>query len=199
MADHDRDRIARCLTSGGVALLPTDTVYGLAAAPGRPSAIEAIFEMKDRPAHMNLQVLMPEAADPASIGCVAPAVAAALLADMALRPNVTFILPLDAGRKPEWLSERDEVGVRYPADPRTQAVLSITGPLFATSANAHGQPPGVDCGEIVKSLTRAPDEIWDVGRLGGTASTVVNFNADPPHVLRWGVLTDLSEFGLGHA
>ena len=92
----------------------------------------------------------------------------------------------------------EEAGVRIPGDARIQAVLAATGPLFATSANAHGQPPGQSCEEILAALDGAPDAVWDVGPLGNIASTIVNFNADPPCVLRWGVIDDLTEFGLGH-
>jgi tRNA A37 threonylcarbamoyladenosine synthetase subunit TsaC/SUA5/YrdC len=116
-----------------------------------------------------------------------------------LRARITFILPLDADSKPAWLSDRVEVGVRIPDDDRIQAILALTGPLFATSANLHGRPPGIACSAILADLKGVPAAVWDVGQLGGTASTVVNFNAEPPKVLRWGVVDDLTKFGLGHA
>lgn len=191
--------IARALNDGGVVLAPTDTVYGLAARPDRPGAADRIFGLKRRPRNVNLQILLPEDADPGVIGAEITDGARSLLADTKIRAAITFILPLAADRKPVWLAARDEAGVRIPADPRIQAVLAETGPLFATSANAHGRPPGETCPEILAQLDGAPDAVWDVGRLGGTSSTVVNFNADPPVVLRWGVVTDLKAYGLGHA
>lgn len=199
MHDSEAQTLADALAAGGAALAPTDTVYGLVARPDRPAAIERIFEMKKRPEHMNLQALLPIDQDVREIGALPPPAAAALLARDDIRAGITFILALDPARKPDWLSKRTEIGVRIPADPRIQTLLSLTGPLLATSANAHGEPPGRTAPEILAQLAAPPDAVWDAGELGGTASTVVNFNADPPTVLRWGVVADLTEFGLGHA
>jgi len=161
-------------------------------------AIMRIFRMKKRPQQMTLQVLLPNCMNVEAIGAVSDA-AAALLARQDLAAGITFILPLNADSKPDWLGERSEAGIRIPGDPRIQAVLAATGPLFATSANVHGHPPGRTCDEILAQLDGAPDAVWDAGPLGGTASTIVNFNATPPEVIRWGVVEDLTEFGLGHA
>ena len=78
-------------------------------------------------------------------------------------------------------------------------VISETGPLYATSANAHGKPPGKTVADILADLDGAPDYVADGGRLVGVNSTVVNFNADPPRVERWGAVDDLTAYGLGHA
>ena len=200
MVDFDGDarRLQAALDAGGAVLAPTDTVYGLLARPDQPEVVKRIFALKRRPAHMILQTLLPTATPPDAIGCKPPEAAEAILQRDDLRPKITFILPLDQATKPAWLSERDEVGVRIPADPRIQTLLALTGPLFATSANAHGRPPGRTVAAILADLDGAPDAVWDAGELGGDASTVVNFNATPPAVLRWGVANDLSEFGLGH-
>lgn len=198
MPEAKAQELADALAAGGVCLAPTDTVYGLIAKPDRPSAVERIFLLKKRPPHMNLQALLPSDADPADIGAAMPAAVAELWARVDLRPKATFILPLDDGRKPAWLRARNEIGVRVPADDRIQALLRLTGPLLATSANAHGQPPGRTVPEILAQLDGAPAAIWDAGQLGGEASTVINFNVEPPTVLRWGALQDLEAFGLGH-
>ena len=198
MTDYKVRETAAALIRGGVALVPTDTVYGLAARPDMMGAILRIFRMKKRPQNMNLQVLLPENFNIALLGAVTDA-AEKLIRRKDLAGGITFILPLRPEAKPAWLGERSEAGVRIPDDPRIQAVLAATGPLFATSANVHGQPPGQTCDAILAQLDGKPDAVWDVGPLGGVASTVINFNATPPEVLRWGVVDDLTEFGLGHA
>lgn len=198
MTDLKVREVAAALIRGGVALVPTDTVYGLAARPDMIGAILRIFRMKKRPDNLNLQILLPERMQVGAIGAVSGA-AEALLNRKDLAAGITFILPLATNKKPDWLGERSEAGIRIPGDSRIQAVLDATGPLFATSANVHGHPPGRTCDEILAQLDGAPDAVWDVGPLGGVASTVVDFNAAPPKVLRWGVVEDLTEFGLGHA
>ena len=108
------------LLVGGVALLPTDTVYGLAAHPEHPSAQEKIFTLKKRPQSLNLQILLPLETHPAKLGAFVPETANALLDDDALRPLVTMVLRLDSARKPQWLAHRDEAGFRIPNDPNIQ-------------------------------------------------------------------------------
>ena len=198
MTETTPQTIARALADGGVALAPTDTVYGLLAAPTRPEAQDRIFKLKKRPQTLNLQILLPKDFLLSKLGLEVPSAASKMLADAEICPSITFIFPLNALTKPDFLSHRIELGVRVPADQRIQAVLALTGPLFATSANAHGEPQGRTPAAILAQLDGRPDAVWDAGELGGEASTVINFNADPPAVLRWGVVRDLSAYGLGH-
>lgn len=198
MPDMDPKAAASALLAGGVALLPTDTVYGLVAHPEHALASKRIFVLKQRPDALRLQILTGSQADLDRIGAIRPSAADGLLGDTDLRGGITFIMALDPVRRPDWLGERDEAGVRFPADPFMQAVIRDTGPLFATSANAHGKPPGETVADILADLDGAPDHVADGGRLVGVNSTVVNFNAVPPRIERWGAINDLSQFGLGH-
>lgn len=199
MTDADPKAAANALLAGGVALLPTDTVYGLVAHPEHPRAARQIFKLKQRPDALRLQVLAGSKSDLDQIGAVLSPAAEALLDSDAVRGGVTFILALDPARRPEWLAERDEVGVRFPDDVFIQSIIGETGPLYATSANAHGKPPGETVNAILADLDGAPDFVADGGRLIGVNSTVVNFNADPPRIERWGAIDDLRAYGLGHA
>ncbi|MBT6312683.1 MAG: L-threonylcarbamoyladenylate synthase [Alphaproteobacteria bacterium] len=199
MAERDPKAAASALLAGGVALLPTDTVYGLVAHPEQPLAARRIFQLKRRPDALRLQVLAGSLADLGRIGARLPPAAEALLSNDAIKGGITFIFALDPALRPEWLEDRDEVGVRFPADTFIQNVISETGPLYATSANAHGKPPGKTVADILADLDGAPDYVADGGRLVGVNSTVVNFNADPPRVERWGAVDDLTAYGLGHA
>jgi L-threonylcarbamoyladenylate synthase len=199
MVDHDPKAAASALLAGGVALLPTDTVYGLVAHPEQPLAIRRIFQLKQRPDALRLQVLARSLDDLERIGAILPSSAEALLANATIRGGITFIFALDPDRRPDWLSERDEAGVRFPDDAAMQDIIGETGPLFATSANAHGKPPGETVDAILADLDGEPDYVADGGRLVGVNSTVVNFNSDPPRIERWGAVADLSAYGLGHA
>jgi tRNA A37 threonylcarbamoyladenosine synthetase subunit TsaC/SUA5/YrdC len=75
-------------------------------------------------------------------------------------------------------------------------MLLSTGPVFATSANAHGNKPGKTVSAILSQLDGSPDFVWDAGLLSDEASTVINFNNDPPVELRRGAAGDLSKFGV---
>jgi L-threonylcarbamoyladenylate synthase len=199
MAESDPKAAASALLAGGVALLPTDTVYGLVAHPEQPLAARRIFQLKRRPDALRLQVLAGSLADLERIGAQLPPAAEALLSNDAIKGGITFIFALNPALRPEWLADRDEVGVRFPADAFNQSVISETGPLYATSANTHGKPPGETVADILADLDGAPDYVADGGRLVGVNSTVVNFNTAPPRIERWGAVDNLTEYGLGHA
>lgn len=191
-------KAATVLEAGGVVLAPTDTVYGLMASPGHAAAQVKIYRLKRRPTNMNLQLLCPDNFDLKAIGAVISLVAAELFLNEHLRPKITFILPLDPLTKPDWLAHREEVGLRVPAASTLQAMLEKTGPVFATSANAHGKKPGKSIADILPQLDGSPDYIWDAGELSDEASSVINFNNDPPLELRRGAAGDLSRFGVDH-
>ena len=199
MAESDLKAAASALLAGGVALLPTDTVYGLVAHPEQPLAARRIFQLKRRPDTLHLQVLAGSLADLKRIGAQLPLAAEVLLSNDAIKGGITFIFALDPALRPKWLADRDEIGVRFPADAFIQRLINETGTLYATSANAHGKPPGETVADILADLDGAPEYVSDGGRLAGVNSTVVNFNADPPRIERWGAVTDLTTYGLGHA
>jgi L-threonylcarbamoyladenylate synthase len=64
----DINEAADCLKIGGVALLPTDTVYGLAASPLFPNAVAQIFKLKARPMQQNLPIMVASVKDMEDMG-----------------------------------------------------------------------------------------------------------------------------------
>ncbi len=161
------------LLDGGVALLPTDTVYGLAVHPRRPGAIDALFALKDRPRTRNLPIMVATPDELPALGVQVTEAARRLLAAFSPGP-LTVALGIDAAVAPGWLAGRDEIGVRVPSDPDLRALLSDVGPLLVTSANAHGEPTAQAPGPILDQLVGRPDAVVDGGVRSGVPSTVVN-------------------------
>ena len=174
------------LLGGGVALLPTDTVYGLAVHPRRPEAIDALFALKDRPRTRHLPIMVATPDELPSLGVQVPDTARRLLGTFSPGP-LTVALGIDDSA-PSWLAGRDEVGVRVPSDPDLRALLSDVGALLVTSANAHGEPTAQAPGPILAQLAGRPDAVVDGGERSGVPSTVVNCHVDPPRVEREGAI-----------
>ncbi|HJR46346.1 MAG TPA: L-threonylcarbamoyladenylate synthase [Actinomycetota bacterium] len=174
------------LDAGGVIVIPTDTVYGLAARPTLPDAVKRIFEVKERPDERALPVLG---------GSIDPLREVALLDEVALRLAERFwpgplslVLPRAAGfDHPLGGTDDGTVAVRIPAFDATLDLLTHTGPLAVTSANRSGAPPAVTVDEARAALGDAIDVFIDGGRVGGAPSTVVTL-VGPPRVLRAGAL-----------
>ena len=98
----------------------------------------------------------------------------------------TLILPNPAARFP-WICgmSPEKIGVRVPDLPPAAAeVVRELGVVVATSANLHGEPDPRSAEELAPELRGLV--VVDVGELPGTPSTVIDFTAEEPRVLRQG-------------
>ena len=165
--------------------MPTDTVYGVAARPDVPGAIEAIFHVKGRPEDRPLPIL---AAAPADLDAVAVLDGrAALVAQRFWPGGLTLVLPRARGFD-VWLGGTGEatVAVRIPACEVALGVLRRAGPLAVTSANRSGQPPATTVEEARRALPGVQVFV-DGGPRHGAPSTIVSLVGEP-QILRAGAI-----------
>lgn len=167
-AERAVDETVAALERGGVVLLPTDTVYGLAALP-TAAGLDRIFELKDRPAQRAVAVLVASRAQAEEVAVVGAA-DAALMAEFWPGP-LTLVLPRREPDAPFGAAD-GTIGVRSPARALVRAVAERVGPLAVTSANRSGEPTEIDAMGAARSLVGAADLIVDGGPCDGVASTV---------------------------
>lgn len=172
------------LGAGGLALLPTDTVYGLAAALDDEGAIAALYALKGRPRSQPCQVLLCAAAlRHAAIAALPAPVARA--AGALLPGPATCLVPDPAGRYRAASGDQPGVvGLRAPVLPAAFAALDL--PLIATSANHPGGTDPRRVAEVPADLRAGVAAAVDLGPLPGVASAVVDLRplvADEPAVL----------------
>ncbi len=176
--------VRHALLGGGLAIVPTDTVYGLAAALDSAQGIDALYALKGRPRSRPCQVLvytddlLAEALDP--LDEVTARAARALLPGAAtcIVPDQTGRYAVAAGGQP------GAVGLRAPR--MDGAILLLDIPLVATSANDPGGPDPAVIGDTPTQFRRSGVLSLDAGRLPGTASAVVDLRplaAGQPAVL----------------
>ncbi len=194
-------RVIEVLEAGGTVVLPTDTVYGLAAHPRRPEGIDRVFAAKARDRSVALAVLAGDAAS-----------ARGLIDDSALdssgRAAVDTLmgwawpgpLTLVAPRAAAWHDvdlggDPGAIGVRVPDAPLVREVTGRIGPLAVTSANRSGEPTPTDAREAVASLTGPVDLVVDGGPRAASASTVLDVRSVPFTVVRAGSI-DVTEVDL---
>lgn len=185
------DRLAQlteALSGGGLALVPTDTVYGLVAALESEAGVEALYRLKDRPREQPCQVLLlGDVARESALSGLAPAERAA--AD-ALLPGPTTCIVGDRGGLYARAAggEGGSVGLRAPAMRGELTALDL--PLVATSANEPGGPDPATVDAVPARLRDAVEEVWDAGRLPGVASAVIDLrplaDGGPARLLREG-------------
>jgi L-threonylcarbamoyladenylate synthase len=186
------DAAARALRDGGLVVLPTETVYGIACRPDDPQATARLFDAKARPRGLNLAVLAASADEALALVERTP-FAEAFAA--ALWPGpLTMVLPRGE-RAAAWaLGDEDgTVGVRVPDLPLARALLARTGPLAVTSANRSGESPAATTEELLAAFGSevAVYLTVEAGAAGsGEPSTVIDLT-DPPRIrlLRTGAFT----------
>lgn len=180
--------LVRSLQRGGVVVVPTDTVYGLAVSPDFPDSVERLYALKQRPRHMNLPIMVADIAAMETLGVAINDRARRLLESEYVPGALTVAIGFVDQATVPWLEGRDEVAIRIPNDQRLLAVLRQTGPLLVTSANASGQDTPKNVGEILEQLNGTPDLAIDGGEIKTIPSTIVNCRLDPPVVEREGVI-----------
>lgn len=181
-------RAADCLDAGGVVLLPTDTVFGLAALPGNAGAVARIFALKDRPAHKNLAVMVSNADQLEAIGVRVTDQVRALLNSPFCPGPLSLAVGLHEEGRADWLVDRDELAFRIPDDRFLLDLIDRTGPLLVTSANRSGMDTPGTAAEAAAQLAARPDLVIEGRHCGAMPSTLVNCRRNPPVIERVGVI-----------
>jgi tRNA threonylcarbamoyl adenosine modification protein (Sua5/YciO/YrdC/YwlC family) len=195
--DHEGaiERAAAALAAGGVIVLPTDTVYGLAALPGDRAATDRLFELKGRSEQTPLAVLCGSRVQ--ALDLVDPAAIPDLEAPTARwwPGPLTIVAPRRVGVHLYLGEPSSTIGLRVPDHDVVRQLAGLVGPIAATSANRHGHVTPATAVAAAGDLLGPVDLVVDGGVLGQGASTVVDATQQPWRVLREGPITAL-ELGI---
>jgi L-threonylcarbamoyladenylate synthase len=180
---------AGVVARGGVLAIPTESSYGLAADPRSRRGVEAIYRVKSREAGKPLPVLVASLDQLALLG-VDAAAPDAIRAARCWPAALTVVLPLSADAPPlPAAAGGRSVAVRLPDLPALRALLAVTGPLTATSANPSGGDPILDPAAAAALLAGTDALLVDGGVLpGGPPSTLIAFDGSHLRILRPGRL-----------
>lgn len=186
------DAVAGAITAldaGQVVLLPTDTVYGLAASAARAEHTRGLYRLKGRGAGQPTALLAVSVAQlEAALPELRPGDRAAI---EALLPGPYTLVVANPGRRFAWLagSRPETLGVRVPElPPAAAAAVGAAGPVVATSANEPGGPDPRGVADVPERLLKGCAAVLDAGPLPGIASTVLDLTGAEPRVLREGAV-----------
>ena len=184
------DEAVSVLRNGGVAAIPTDTVYGLAAAYDDDVAVDRVFRIKNRPSGLAVPLLLDDASSveryvsdiPESFWAVAETFWPGPLT-IVLRKSPLVSNKLTAGR--------DTVGLRVPDHLLARHISkSLDRAITGTSANLSGSPSLTTARAVIEQLGHLVDLVIDGGDASGTtASTVLDLSGESPAILREGGIT----------
>jgi L-threonylcarbamoyladenylate synthase len=160
-----------CIAAGGVAVFPSDTVYGLACDPESRAAVERMYALKGRPPDKPSAVMFFDAglalAALPELGSRTRA-----LAERLLPGGVSLVLPNPRGRYP--LAGGDALGLRVPDVP---LLRRVGRPVLQSSANLTGGADARRIEDVPSAIRAGADLVVDAGELPGTPSTVVDLRA----------------------
>ena len=183
------DAAAAAIGRGELVLIPTDTVYGVAADAFTPSAVTALLAAKNRGRTMPVPVLIGTASTLAGLVVKPPAVANDL-AEAFWPGGLTLVLEYAPSLAWDLGDAEGTVAVRLPDDEVARDLLRRTGPLAVSSANRSGRPAATTAQKAVDQLGLHAAVVLDDGpREGSAASTIVDCTGPVPRVLRLGALS----------
>lgn len=195
---------AQIINAGGVIVVPTDTVYGVACDPFNEAAVAKIYQLKRRPRTKALQILMSSVSDLEKLGLYLPSPLDVLAekflpggySPIARAKKDSVATRLATLCKADESSEQSQAtqGVRVPDCPELMKILRVTGPLAASSANRSGNE---SADSVEEAFAAFGDEIPLYLNAGPTrshvASTVVGADSrdkDGIVILREGVISE---------
>ncbi|HEX3705155.1 MAG TPA: L-threonylcarbamoyladenylate synthase [Mycobacteriales bacterium] len=182
------EEAAAAIRSGELVVLPTDTVYGVAADAFLPQAIDALLAAKGRDRSMPVPVLVASPSMLSALVDQMPETASAL-SEQFWPGALTLVLRHTAHLVWDLGDSKGTVAVRMPANELAQDLIARTGPLAVSSANRSGHPAATTMMDARLQLGAAVSVYLDGGASGGSvASSIVDITGDRPRLLRAGAL-----------
>lgn len=179
----------RELSAGRLAVIPTDTVYGIAADAFTPSAVQSLLAAKGRGRDLPTPVLVGswEGLDGLVTRLPQPA---RILMEAFWPGGLTLVVRHSPALAWDLGDAHGTVAVRMPLHAVALELLARTGPLAVSSANRSGQPAATTAAEAELQLGAAVGVYLDGGPSPSTvASSIVDVTGELPRVLREGVLS----------
>ena len=182
--------VAKCIKQGGIAVFPTETVYGIGVNGLNENAIKKLYEVKQRPEKKPISLLVNSLDMINEIAKDITTVEYALIEKFFPGPLTLVLKKKDI--VPNILTpDIDTVGIRMPANEIALKLIEYAGvPIATSSCNISGKPSATNLQEIIKDFEGKVDYFIDNGPSKiGLASTVVQMIGGEPKILRQGYIT----------
>lgn len=188
-------RLARvAIGRGELVVLPTDTVYGVAADAFNPKAVQRLLDAKGRTRQSPPPVLIPGIPTLDALASEVPDQVRALVAEF-WPGGLTVILPARDSLQWDLGETGGTVALRMPDNRVALELLSETGPLAVSSANLTGEPAAETAAAAEAMLGESVAVYLDGGSGGAAGSTIVDATGllkegGELKIVRHGVISD---------
>ncbi len=191
---HGIQQASEIIMRGGIAVFPTDTVYGIGCNPRNRESVQRIYKIKSRDPSKPLPVLVHSRETAEKIAIFDDA--SSRMAARFWPGPLTMLLKVADGNLKTALNLDDKIALRVPNHRCTQELLRICGMLVGTSANVSGHVPFTNPERCPKEI-RNCDVFVDGGVVqGGVESTIVESEDGEIRIIREGFLDRETVLGL---
>jgi len=184
-------RVEEILRAGGVAIVPTDTVYGIIADATNDEAVKKIFSLKRRPLEKSLPIFVKDIQSARWFAYISDIKAQFL--ERIWPCNITIVFHHKEKLPSVLTGGADTIALRIPNHKfLLQLLTTFDRPIVQSSANIAGFPPAKNIEELrayFGSCDFELDLVVDAGVIQGTASTVLDFTRSDLRVVRTGLIT----------
>ena len=181
--------VSEAILQGHLAIIPTDTVYGVAAKP-TSECVAKLFTAKQRPPERPVPLLISDVGVLPRVVCEWPDTARQL--SQKFWPGaLTIVVPARHDVPPEITAGYSTVGIRMPDHAVAKAIIARAGGILAvTSANRSNEPPTTSARAAAKALAGSVRYVMDAGETAsGLPSTVIALNGQTITLLREGAIS----------
>jgi tRNA threonylcarbamoyl adenosine modification protein (Sua5/YciO/YrdC/YwlC family) len=176
------------IRKGRLVVLPTDTVYGLAADAFDAESVRRLLSAKGRGREMPPPVLVSATTTLDALAVGVPEWARVLVEHYWPGP-LTIVVAQQSSLQWDLGDTRGTVAIRMPNDPVALELLTRTGPLAVSSANKSGRPPATNVASAIDMLSEDVEVFLDGGSTtDDQASTIIDCTGDNARVLRVGAI-----------
>lgn len=183
--------VARTIRQGGIAVFPTETVYGIGTNGLKENSVKRLYEVKQRPLNKPISLLVNGINMINEIAQEITDLEKALIKEFFPGP-LTIILKKKDTVPNIVTANSNMVGVRMPSNEIALKLIEYAGvPIATPSANISGKPSGTNMEDIMKDFEEKVDYFIDDGPSKiGISSTIVQVIDGVPHILRQGKITE---------
>ncbi len=183
LEDAQIKQAAKVLADGGLVIIPTETVYGIAADAANKKALDKLYLIKKRPKDKPFALLIADQCEVKKLASNIPIAAYKLMGKFWPGP-LTILLQSSKGQ--------GKVGLRLPANRIALEIITQAKiPLACPSANISDKPAAVNFDQAIKDLDGLVDLAIDAGPVKlGKESTIVDLTVQPPQITRSGAIKD---------
>jgi L-threonylcarbamoyladenylate synthase len=167
--------LGKLLLTGGVAVLPTDTLYGICGSALKPQTVRRIYRLRKRNLKKPMIVLISSLADLAYFG-VKPSREQLVILKKYWPGKVSIVMPV-ASKRLEYLHRgKKSIAFRLPDNAKLRTLLKKSGPLVAPTANYEGETPAHTIAEAIRYFSDDVNCYVDGGRVNSKPSTLIELD-----------------------